>query len=341
MNLDGHKKQLLFDYCMGITSQDESLQARELISSDPGAAEIYSKLKSVFSPLDKLESEPCPDGLLEQTLLRLNEASNSGHIHLQQLLKQQSKDTVTTSRFWRNFSQMAATAAAVVLIAGVLFTSLHSVRQNYWQGNCSKQLAQFYSGLSNYRNDNDGLMPLAASAGEAAWWKYSGDKSVSHSNTRNLWMLAKQDYVDHDTFVCPAKRQGCAIQIDESSARKFDDFPDRRYITYSYRVICNKASGEQRPSVTVLLSDQNPLFERLPIGRGGKLNLKIDDLLSRVNSSNHSGRGQNVLFCDGAVRFKKTRRIGISKDDIFTLKNTKVYRGTEMPVCTTDAFLAP
>jgi len=41
------------------------------------------------------------------------------------------------------------------------------------------------------------------------------------------------------------------------------------------------------------------------------------------------------------VKFLKTRFIGVSNDDVFTLQNTDVYHGYEVPACETDVFLAP
>jgi hypothetical protein len=35
------------------------------------------------------------------------------------------------------------------------------------------------------------------------------------------------------------------------------------------------------------------------------------------------------------------RRIGIAEDDIFTLQNTDIYEGIEVPSYEADAFLAP
>ncbi|MHC4352304.1 MAG: H-X9-DG-CTERM domain-containing protein, partial [Planctomycetota bacterium] len=54
-----------------------------------------------------------------------------------------------------------------------------------------------------------------------------------------------------------------------------------------------------------------------------------------------SRRGQNVLLGDGHVEFLRTRYVDVSKDDIFTLQNTDVYQGFEVPSCETDSFLAP
>jgi hypothetical protein len=89
------------------------------------------------------------------------------------------------------------------------------------------------------------------------------------------------------------------------------------------------------------MADSNPLFEEIPnFDSTFKVHLDKDSL--KANSRNHNNlRGQNVLFGDGRVEFLKTRYIGIAQDDIFTLQDTDIYHGVEVPSCETDFFLAP
>ena len=51
--------------------------------------------------------------------------------------------------------------------------------------------------------------------------------------------------------------------------------------------------------------------------------------------------GTECLFGDGHIEFLKSRFIGFSEDDIYTLQDTDVYQGCEVPSCETDFFLAP
>ncbi len=89
------------------------------------------------------------------------------------------------------------------------------------------------------------------------------------------------------------------------------------------------------------MADRNPLFEKLPVDFSRQLQLQLNRKLLTLNSINHNRRGQNVMFGDGHVKFQKTRFIDISDDDIFTLQDTDIYQGCEVPSCETDSFLAP
>jgi len=87
------------------------------------------------------------------------------------------------------------------------------------------------------------------------------------------------------------------------------------------------------------MADWNPIFERLPEDFSTPFKLQLNRKMLTLNSINHKRRGQNVLFGDGRVEFLKTRFIGT--DDIYTLRDTDVYEGCEIPSCESDFFVAP
>jgi hypothetical protein len=324
---------------MGLASQAEADEARRLISSSEEAAEIHSELKAALSPLDALEAESCPDELAESTILRLSNAARSSQLQLEQLLAAEQTSKVTTkSWFWRNFSEVAAIAAVVLFVAGVSFPSFRFVRQKYHQSKCQTYLSQIWQGLNNYRSDHDGEMPYVATAAGAPWWKVGDQGKKNQSNTRHIWLLVRNNYVKPVVFICPAKLPKKLIQYDPL---QYNDFPDRKHITYSFRIMCDKLKSQSQPGRTVLMSDLNPLFENLHPKNAISFKLKLDEELASINSINHNRRGQNVLFYNGSVKFVKTRRLGAEMDDIFTLQNTHIYQGTEVPSHDTDFFLAP
>ena len=85
ITLNSKQKQLLFDNCIGLTSQEQNAETEALISSNQAAAEIHSKLKATLAPLDSIEPELCPDDLAEHIVLRLNDLANSSPNRLAQL----------------------------------------------------------------------------------------------------------------------------------------------------------------------------------------------------------------------------------------------------------------
>ena len=340
--LSNQQKQLLFDYCIGLTSEEQTAEAEALISASKEAAEIHSKLKAALTPLDILEPEPCPDDLAEGTIWRLNNAARSSQLRLQQLLAdEQTREVAAKSRLWWNLGKTVAAAAVILIAVGIWFAPLNFARQKYWQHRCQMQLARIFQGINNYSSDHNGKLPAVAAATGSPWWKVGYQGKENQSNTRHIWLLVRGGYVNPADFVCPGRREGRAIQFDALQAKNYSDFPGRKYVTYSFRIMCPGSEEESLLGQKILISDLNPLFERLPRDYSNSLKIKLTKDLLTLNSINHSRCGQNVLFGDGSVRFIKKRHTNLSDDDIFTLQGTDVYQGVEVPAYEGDAFLAP
>jgi len=342
--LSNKQKQLLFDYCIDLTSEEQTAEAEALISCNEEAAEIHSKLEAAFAPLEAAEPQLCPDELAERTILRLNNLARSSQLQLQQLLTAEQGRTVTArSRFWRNLGEVAAVAAVIVFATVVLLPTLRRIRQDSWRKHqCQMQLARIFQGLNNYSNDHNGKLPAVATAAGAPWWKVGDQGKENYSNTRHIWLLVKGGYVNPTDFICPGTRPGrVVIKLDLSKMKNYNDFPARRYVTFSFRIKPSKPTLKRPVGRRVLIADLNPLFEQLPDNYSESFTLEPPKNLLTINSINHNRRGQNVLFRDGGVDFLKSRRVGTAEDDIFTLQDTDIYQGVEVPSHEDDVFLAP
>ena len=340
--LSSEQKELLFDYCMGLASPEQIVEAQALISSNQEAAEIHSKLQATLAPLDSVEPEVCPDDLIERTVLRLNNAASSSADRLAELLAGEQKRSIGAQRWhWLGMARRLATAAVFVIAGSVFFTTFSYLRFDSQRQRCQMQQSGFFQGLEKYVADH-GKQPAVETQAGAPWYKVGYQGSENHSNTRHLYLLVKDGYVEPDSFVCPScsKSRG-RPRLTSTELRGNRDFRDRRYITYSFQIRCRQGSDGQLHCRKVLMADLSPLFEDLPDDFGKPFSLQLDRRLVTVNSVNHKRKGQNVLFGDGSVRFLKTRFIGVSNDDVYTLQNTDVYHGYEVPACSTDFFLAP
>jgi len=344
--LSEQDKQLLFEYCIGLTTGQQTAQAQELMFANNEAADFCAKIKASLSPLDSIAQEMCPDELAEGTVWRLKQAARSAQLRLEGLLAaEQQKKVGREVGLWGDFGRRLAMAAVFVVVGSVFITGYRVacgyIHQKYWQTQCASQLGHIFQGMANYKSDNDGEMPAVASAAGAPWWKIGDQGPANQSNTRRMWLLVKNDYASFDDFVCPGKKQNFRLAIDPYTARQLIDFPRRDFVTYSLRMQCSNSGTSSDLGRKVLLSDLNPLFEILPAWWASGMKVEISDKLMTLNSSNHSRRGQNVLFCDGSCQFTKRRTTDISLDDIFTLQNTRSYQGVELPSSEADSFLAP
>jgi len=345
-SLNNEQKQLIFDYTIGLASNREVTEAELLIRSEKEAAEIHAGFKTAFAPLEALTSEPCPDDLVEQTISRVNKLANPSQHQLEPVLATEQSSMITMRiSSWRSLVEFVALAAVIMLIAGILFPTLSSARQKYWQDKCQSQLASIFQGLSNYTADHDGRLPAVPTTPGSPWCKVGYQGEENHSSTRPIWLLVRFRYVENaGDFVCPGRRQGRALQFNISQARHYNDFPASRYVTYSPRIWCPKPEKPCQTGRQPYMSDLNPIFEELrdKLSRA----LRLNEAMLRINSRNHQGHGQNVLFSDGSTIFMTKRRIAIGtiEDDMYTLQSMSCgseVNGREWPDCETDVLLAP
>jgi len=338
--LNSDQKKLLFDYCIGLTSQEDIAEAQNLISSNPEAAELHARMKATLSPLEGYESEPCPDDLAERTVLRLTNMANAAQGRLQQLLADEQTRAVQHIRPpWMGWVRNLATAAVFMIAGTVLLATLNFMRYNSRLQRCGMQQSNIFQGLNSYINDHDGQQPDLASAAGSPWWKVGYQGNENHSNTRRLYLLPKGGYVMLGDFVCPGCKRGHTSEMTPAQMQAYKDFPERDNVTYSFQISCRRGQNGELLCRKVVMADWNPIFERLPEDFSKQLRVQLDREMLTLNSINHRRRGQNVLFGDGRVEFMKTRFIGT--DDIFTLRDTDIYQGFEMPSCESDYFVAP
>jgi hypothetical protein len=349
-SLSNQQKQLLLDYCMSLTSQDETANAEALIASNEEASKLYSKIKSVIKPLQNLEFEPCPNALVERTIWRLTNLANSSQHRLRHkasyrehlLTTEQAPQSTIKSWFW---GKRIAIAAVFLIIVTISFTSFSGIanysRQKSWRQRCAIQLQQIFQGLNQYSSDNDGKLPMLAAAAGEPWWKVGYQGQENHSNTRPLWLLVKYDYSKLTNFVCPSSPKIKTLQFSSLQVQNYNDFPGREYMTYSFKISCRGNGSRKLICREVLMADLSPLFEELPSNYSEPFRLHLNKDMLTLNSINHRRRGQNVLCGDGRIEFIRTRHTSLSEDDIYTLRDTDIYQGCELPSSETDFFLAP
>jgi hypothetical protein len=350
--LNGQQKQLLFDYSLGMTSERDSAEAERLLATHEEAAGIHSALKQALAPLDTLEVGPCPDELADVTVSLLKAEAQTlaqalpASDRLETLLAAESVSAPAVIRlpFWRNWGDLAAVAAVMVLFAGVVIPALGMARQKYYQTRCQANLGDIHGGLTRYVSDNDGRLPNVAATPGAPWWKVGYQGAENQSNTRGAWLLVKQGYVPLDAFSCPGRRDDRA-RGNTAQIQKLNDFPSRASMHFSMRVCCSEVGKKGLNQRIEIFADRNPISEEFPSDYSKPfLGLRLSPELLTINSRNHRGRGQNALFSDGSVEFTRKRHTRASKDDMYTLAEMSdgcKVSGCEVPSCEKDAFMAP
>lgn len=350
--LNNRQKELIFDYCLGIISQEEAEEAEMLIETNEEAKEILFRVKSSFAPLDSWAEEACPEEFVENTVIRLMHTARASQLRLEGLLAKEQALSSAAGAWWafaKDFGGRLAMAALFMVVGGLVLTSWNTVtqygRQKSWQNQCAYQMGNIWQGMSNYSADHEGQVPVAARSNGEPWWKLGYQGKENQSNTRSVWLLVKNNYVKSGNFICPGRTGGQTINMSPELVQMLNDFPSRAYVSYSFRVVGNKAAQNTKKGLLVLMADVNPVFERMPSDFASPLQVELTKKLMNSNSMNHQlcgyNMGQNVVLSDGSVRFLKSRKFGVQQDDIFTVQDKQVYKGDEVPVSSTDVFVAP
>lgn len=361
--LTHEEQQFILDFYFRCGDRNDIDSGRDLIASNPEAAKLYADLESSLTDLDHMKYEVCPDNLVDLTIARLklvSSASDVSQSRLHQLLEKEQKSYSSPSKepqhqpqlsvssrksnFLRPLFEILAAAASIALVAGILFPSLGLARSKYRQVACQNNMRLLGAGFASFADDYNGNFPEAKVKAGDPWWKIGDQGQESQSNTRYPFMLVKLDYVDGKVFVCNGNRNAQPVSKGPSVAQMYD-FPSRNHVSYSFTLFCDKNADTFKRSRKIIASDLNPVFEKIPCQQSiyQKMNefekVLLNEQLKQKMSTNHSGRGQNILYCDGSVEFVKKRVI--DGDDIFTVHGVDAYTGREIPAGDNDIFLAP
>lgn len=358
--LTPEQQQLILDFYFRCGTEEDINRGRDLIAANGEAARLYSGLEETLTELDSLKYEPCPDNLADLTVARLKLAAAarktalSGGSRLRELLDEESrKPSFPPSQssqdkknlgFLRAFFEIGAMAAAVVLVSGLLFPTFSTMRAKSRQVACASNFGKIGSALISYAADNDRNFASVQHTPGTPWWKIGDQGDQNQSNTRYVWQLVRQGYVDGQAFVCPGHKEAQAVEYNQADMKDLLDFPHRRNVSYSFTLMLGPAAGSLQKR-RIIMSDLNPVFARIPTEPSiyQKLNefekVCLDEQMKKLLSPNHCNRGQNVLFCDGSVDFLTERTY--EGDDIFTIRNISEYTGKEMPQDDDDNFVAP
>lgn len=226
-------------------------------------------------------------------------------------------------------------AIAAILVLGVIVLSpmLAGVRERSRELACTGNLQRAAGGFDQYARDQDGRLPATAQASlfDGSWWDV-GQERRSHS--ANLFELARRQYATLTDLSCAGNRHAVTGQVTDPAQR---DWRQPEDVSYSYQLFQGQPPRLMTQARMVVLTDRSPVVER---SRRGE---RPDPA---APSSNHEGRGQNVLLNDGAVMFLFTPFLPGTKDNIWLPRQLNDERrpkleGIEAPADEQDAFVGP
>jgi len=362
--LSPQQQQLIVDFFFRCGDDDDIQRAQDLLASNPEAARLYAFLERFLRRLDYLEDEECPDDLVALTIARLKLAvriqQGGSKERLAELLEQENSKSVLPASsssqptffpskiktpFLKVAFELAALAAAIVLISGLLLPAFSAMRAHSRQVACSMNLGCIGRALAAYADDNNGQFASARLQPGQPWWRVGDQSEQPCSSTRYVWQLVRLGYVAGENFICPGHLEGRSVQDNTEAIAQLRDFPSPENISYSVMLLCRAGKLAEAGQRRIVLSDMNPVFisfrKRVSCAnqRDEYEKVLLNEDLKKLLSPNHNQQGQNVLFCDSSVEFLASRLY--QNDDIFTVRGVETYTGREVPADEQDIFLVP
>lgn len=287
--------------------ESEKSRAEEEIENNPVAKKMWTRLTRVVSVLHA-ERKPirAPGGLARKTILHVRSSITRTMPAAPPLTREYDPGA---RRTWGLRTDLMAAAGLLIMFGGVIWPALHRQRQTQKDLECQYNLAQIWRGLTTFAGYNKNQYPKPELSGPRS---FAGVYAPA---------LMESGHVLPDTL-----HLDCPSEIKAYPKRPY--FPlkqiEELYVTdrAKWREVVNEAGGTYSYSMGHVNNqgqfggfDQRMVLDNRP--------LMADSGHDRAchNSPNHSGRGQNVLFAGGHVRFRIDRKVGPGSDDIYLNEN--------------------
>ena len=262
-----------------------------------------------------------------------------------------------------------------VFVLGVLGTILvpyvMKLREADRRTMCAHNLSQIRDALKRYAADNHFDYPrvvydsvhqpnsYTCFTGPDAHDPFANGSTV-HPNdvTASLWILIRSGLLqDPRVFICPSSDDQPDTLTDATGRivppTLRSNFRSSNNLSYGYSSPFSSASlyvmNDTRPGDFVLLADKGPMVKLNSTPSTAVLGPASDAPpleFAALNSRNHDGAGQNVLFADGSVRFERTPYCGVGRtastagDNIYTALSPKPLNG-EKPAADGIGYWGP
>lgn len=302
----------LLGYLLNALEPEELRQVEIWLKAHPEGQARVERLRQALAPLAAERDTPIepPPGLAVRTLARVAE-------HICRDLPHAPKTAVVRSLgparpSWRRVDVLIA-ACLLITLLGLLSLWLLRTREQAGLVDCRDSLREVYVGLKSYSERHQNRFPCVSEVAEPP-------RDVAGLI---IPMLIAHGYLSGNLRIgCPAKTdKPTPIPLKEALKMEQAQFEQQAgHFTpcYAYSLGYRNEQGLVLP----LSFKPDQPNSHLPImaDKPG-----VNALLG--NSLNHGGRGQNVLYLDGHVRFCTNRTIGVDDDDIYLNKVKAVAAG--------------
>jgi len=264
--------------------------------------------------------------------------------------------------------ELLVVIAIIALLMGILMPALARVRQLAFRMTCGTNLSGIGKAMLIYANDYEDELPRAGGRNStwggmpnATAWRAvdrrlafgvgtdgsGGQASISSC----FYLLIKYSEVTPKSFICKGDAGTTEFKLSDRTdvPAAFElidawDFgpPEEsfKHCSYTYHVPFGlyALTTSNEPGFAVV-ADRNPWIKSPASGPGLWADFRPDvpytggpvgnsDQAKKGNAIAHQGDGQNVLFLDSHVEFAKRAYCSIEDDNIYTVSNDTMGRGS-------------
>lgn len=320
-------RELLIGYLLDALDSSERARVERLLAADPALRAELAELKATLKPLDEdpehLEPPPELAARTCESLWRLTEAlpREPAEVTPAEIASGSSRFSAGDSPVrsgWR-FHDVAVAVGICVASALLIFPAIDHNRTSAQIAGCANNLRQLGMALASYSDFQGGSLPNVSSQGKLAGAGVYAPTLVSagYLNEPRRVVCPGSPLAADTTFTVPTLQQ-----LQKAGPEELEQLRSQMGGSYGYTLGYFKNGQHQQPRN--LHRDNFPVVADAP-------SLHLPGL----QSANHTGRGQNVLFESGRVTFWKTPRPSETTDGLFTNEEGYIEAGT----CDSDSVI--
>jgi prepilin-type processing-associated H-X9-DG protein len=302
----------LVGYLLKALDADSQREVEGYLRTHPEERNRLELLRRALAPLASDPDVEPPPNLWVRTLARVAEHQCR---KLPAAPAEPPTQRVAASR--RNWRWVDALVAAGIFLCavGLALPGVNYLWQRHAITACQNNLRLFHASLMGYSDMHGGALPRIEA---------QGAKSVAGSFVP---MLHDAKVLDSSVTVSCPSQPTChpadysVDELERIKQRQPQDFNDlARTLSGCYAYSLGYFQAGQLFGVTRDADARLPIMADAPPFRKGAA-------WPTGNSTNHGGRGQNVLFLDGSVAFCTTRGVGPDGDDIYLNQHNLLAAG--------------
>jgi len=323
-----HDRELTADligYHLGLCDEADRARVEHAFGDSLGRAR--ANVARLLAPLDGDVVSP-PTDLVAGILDRVAEARN--RLPLRPLPTADAETTTASPMF--SLRELLSLAAAIAMFVGIFVPGYRAAQMNSRQAACANNLRQIGNGSVKYAEMFPGSSPMLSSLPDGISWVPRARPTAARSRQSNMpYQYVRFQIVPPSALTCPGREEDAPLAAQ--NPQDLDDFPDPRNNSYSTQLVPQHWQAQRQQPLDIAAADLTPLVDQQrQLNANGPISL---------NSTSHSGKGQNVLRRDISVIFSRTPNVGIDNDDIYRVIGVQHYTGLERPRLRSDAFLVP